>query len=54
MKLELRKFLLRVNRKIPIDLLVFTPKEIGYLAIKKSLFIEKIMNTGEVLYEKAS
>ncbi len=54
MKLELRRSLRSINRKIPIDLLVFTSKEIEIMSDQKNLFIEEIMNTGRILYDKAS
>ncbi len=54
MKLELRRSLRCINRRIPIDLLVFTSKEIEIMSNQKNLFIEEIMNTGKILYEKAS
>ncbi len=54
MKLELRRSLRSINRKIPIDLLVFTSKEVEVMSNQKNLFIEEIMNTGKILYEKAS
>lgn len=54
MKLELRRSLRSINRKIPIDLLVFTSKEVEVMCNQKNLFIEEIMNTGKILYEKAS
>ena len=54
MKLELRRSLRSINRKIPIDLLVFTSKEIEIMSNQKNPFIEEIMNKGKILYEKAS
>ncbi len=54
MKLTLRRSLRSVNRKVPIDLLVFTSKEIEIMSNQKNIFIEEIMNTGKILYEKAS
>ncbi|MCD4706160.1 MAG: nucleotidyltransferase domain-containing protein [Candidatus Sabulitectum sp.] len=54
LKLGLRKSLRSINSKIPIDLLVFTSKEIEIMRNQENSFAEEIMNTGRVLYEKAS
>lgn len=54
LKLGLRKSLRSINTKIPIDLLVFTSKEIEIMNNQGNSFIKEIMNTGKVLYEKAS
>lgn len=54
LKLGLRKSLRGINSKIPIDLLVFTSKEIEIMSNQGNSFAEEIMNTGQVLYEKAN
>ncbi|MCF7945994.1 MAG: nucleotidyltransferase domain-containing protein [Spirochaetia bacterium] len=54
MKLELRKAIREVNRKIAIDLLVYTKKEFEILKIEGNNFFKDIIKNGRKLYEKAS
>ena len=54
LKLELRKSIRHINRKIAIDMLVYTKKEYEIIKKEKSVFIEEIINTGKKVYEKAS
>jgi hypothetical protein len=37
---------------IPIDLLVYTPKEIEGQKDKKYSFVHEVLNTGRVVYER--
>jgi predicted nucleotidyltransferase len=39
---------------IPIDLIVYTPKEIEESKENKFSFVYKVLNTGKILYERAS
>jgi uncharacterized protein len=39
---------------IPIDLIVYTPKEVEELKGKKYSFVSEVLNTGKVLYERAN
>ncbi|MFW6225189.1 MAG: nucleotidyltransferase domain-containing protein [Bacteroidota bacterium] len=39
---------------IPIDLIVYTPKEIDESKDNKFGFVNKVLNTGKTLYERAS
>jgi predicted nucleotidyltransferase len=39
---------------IPIDLIVFTPKEIEESKNNKFSFVYEVLNTGKTLYERAS
>lgn len=39
---------------IPIDLIVYTPKEIDESKDNKFGFVHEVLNTGKILYERAS
>ncbi|MDZ7794874.1 MAG: nucleotidyltransferase domain-containing protein [Spirochaetia bacterium] len=54
MKLEIRKAIRRINRKIAIDLLVYTKKEYEMLKQHGNNFFQDIIKNGRRLYEKAS
>lgn len=47
---EIRKLLKDV--RIPLDIFVYTPKEAEKFHTLKGSFINKIFNTGEVLYDR--
>jgi len=48
--LEVRRLL--YGSMIPIDLLVYTPKEIELQKDKKYSFVYEVLNTGRVVYER--
>jgi uncharacterized protein len=48
---QVRKML--YGSMIPIDLIVFTPKEVADLKDNKYSFIYEVLNTGQTLYERA-
>ncbi len=54
LKMNLRKSIRSINRKIPIDLLVYTKKEYEVIKKEKSAFFEEINQNGKIVYEKAS
>ena len=54
LKLEIRKALRTINRKISLDLLIYTKKEFEIMKEERSSFFEEIIRTGKTLYEKAS
>ena len=54
LKLEVRKCLKNLNKKIPIDLIVYTIPEYEELKRINSSFCREIHNSGKVVYEKAS
>lgn len=39
---------------VPIDLIVYTPKEIDESKDNKFSFVYEVLNTGKILYERAS
>lgn len=47
---EIRELLKEV--KVPLDIFVYTPKEVEKFCSFKDSFISKIFNTGKVLYER--
>lgn len=54
MKLELRKAIRTINRKVAIDLLVYTKKEFELIKKEGNNFFQNIIKNGKKLYEKAS
>ena len=52
-KIRIRSSVIEINRKIPLDILVYSKEE--WKIIKKSGndFIDEIEKTGKVIYEKA-
>ena len=53
-KIFIRKLLLEINRKIPLDILVYSKEELNILKSNGNYFIDEIEKTGKVIYEKAS
>lgn len=51
---KIRKSLRAINKKISLDLLVYTKKEFEIMKEEGSSFLTEINNTGKKLYEKAS
>jgi uncharacterized protein len=54
LKLEVRECLRNLNKKIPIDIIVYTIPEYEELKKINSSFYREIHNSGKVVYEKAS
>ena len=52
-RLMVRESLRSVNRRVPIDLIVYTKGEYRYLKNQGSSFVKEIESTGKTLYEKA-
>lgn len=53
-KLRVRKAIREINKKIPIDLFVYTKPEYDYYSKNQSSFFKEIHESGRILYEKAS
>jgi len=49
-QMELRKKLFHMG--VPMDIIIYTPKELEYRLELKDFFFEKIMNEGKLLYAK--
>ena len=53
-KINIRNLVLEINRKIPLDILVYSKEELNILRNNGNYFIEEIDKTGKIIYEKAS
>ena len=53
-KRSIRKSIRDINKKIPIDLIVYTKMELEYLSKEDNPFLNEINTNGRVVYEKAS
>jgi len=53
-KIFIRNLVLDINRKIPLDILVYSKEELNIVKKNGNYFIEEIEKTGKVIYEKAS
>jgi uncharacterized protein len=54
LKVQVRDSIYELSRKIPIDLIVYTNGEFEVLKKLQTSFFNEIMDTGKILYEKAS
>jgi predicted nucleotidyltransferase len=53
-RMSIRNLVLEINRKIPIDILVYSKEELNLIKNHGNFFIDEIEKTGKVIYEKAS
>jgi len=53
-KIFIRTLLLEINRKIPLDILVYSKEELSQIKKYGNHFIDEIEKTGKIIYEKAS
>ena len=53
-KLRVRNCIYELSRKVAIDLIVYTNAEFNIIKENNTSFYNEIMETGKVLYEKAS
>jgi predicted nucleotidyltransferase len=53
-KLFVRNLVLEINRKIPLDILVYSKEELNIIKRHGNYFIDEIEKTGKIIYEKAS
>ena len=51
-KVSVRNLVLEINRKIPLDLLVYSKEELNLVKQNGNYLIEEIEKTGKVIYEK--
>jgi len=51
-KIRIRNLVLDINRKIPLDLLVYSKEELKIIKNHGNQFIEEIERTGKIIYEK--
>ena len=53
-KIAIRNLVLEINRKIPLDILVYSKEELNLIKKHGNFFIDEIEKTGKIIYEKAS
>jgi predicted nucleotidyltransferase len=53
-KIFIRNLVLEINRKIPLDILVYSKEELNLIKKYGNYFIDEIEITGKIIYEKAS
>jgi len=53
-KLFVRNLVLDINRKIPLDILVYSKEEFNMIKQYGNYLIDEIEKTGKIIYEKAS
>jgi len=53
-KIFIRNLVLDINRKIPLDILVYSKEEFNRIKQYGNYLIDEIEKTGKVIYEKAS
>ncbi len=54
LKVQVRDSIYDLSRQIPIDLIVYTNGEFEVLKKQRTSFYNEIMDTGKIIYEKAS
>jgi len=52
-KISVRNLVLDINRKMPLDILVYSKKELKLIKEHGNYFIDEIERTGTIIYEKA-
>jgi len=52
-KISVKNLLLEINRKIPLDILVYSKEELNIIKKHGNYFIDEIEKTGKIIYEKA-
>ena len=52
-KIFIRNLLLEINRKVPLDILVYSKEELNIIKKRGNYFIDEIERTGKIIYEKA-
>ena len=53
-KILVKNLVIEINRKIPLDILVYSKEELNLIKAYGNYFIDEIEKTGKVIYEKAS
>ena len=53
-RVSIRNLVLEINRKVPLDILVYSKEELNLIKNHGNYFIDEIERTGKVIYEKAS
>jgi predicted nucleotidyltransferase len=53
-KIRIKNSVIEINRKVPLDILVYSKEELNIIKKNGNYFIDEIEKTGKVIYEKAS
>ena len=53
-KLFIRNLVVEINRKVPLDILVYSKEELNLMKKAGNYMIDEIEKTGKIIYEKAS
>jgi predicted nucleotidyltransferase len=53
-RISIRKLVLEINRKIPLDILVYSRAELKKIKEHGNYLIDEIEKTGKILYEKTN
>ena len=53
-KMYIRNLVLEINRKIPLDILVYSREELNILKKHGNYFIDEVEKTGKVIYEASN
>jgi len=53
-RIFIRNLVLEINRKVPLDILVYSKEELNIIKKHGNYFIDEIEKTGKIIYEKAS
>ncbi|MDR1030116.1 MAG: nucleotidyltransferase domain-containing protein [Treponema sp.] len=51
-KIFIRSLLCEINRKIPLDILVYSKEELKLIKKHGNYFIDEVEKTGKIIYEK--
>ena len=51
-RVYIRKLVLEINRKMPLDILVYSKAELNMIKERGNQFIEEIEKTGKIIYDK--
>jgi len=52
-RIRIRNSVIDINRKVPLDILVYSKEELNIIKKNGNFFIDEIEKTGKVIYEKA-
>jgi len=53
-KINIKNSIIEINRKVPLDILVYSKEELNMIKKSGNYFIDEIEKTGKIIYEKAS
>jgi predicted nucleotidyltransferase len=53
-RMYIKNLVLDINRKVPLDILVYSKQELNLIKKQGNQFIDEIEKTGKILYEKTN